>query len=161
MAAMALPMIDRRAPLIPPPNNTYYLIAVVVMAVVGVVACVLIAVLRPDKDNAALITSVAGFIAPTTLSLLAFMKSNDTHLSVNGRLEKYLSSVRIAAHADGVRDGQQSVKSATEDFQAELAAIRKEMAQRVPAARDLRVVPPTPPPAAPSTKADDLDAIIG
>jgi hypothetical protein len=66
-----------------------YLIAIVAMTSLGVGSTVLILILRPTADNAALFTSIAGFIAPTTMALLAFMKTQETHVLVNGRMDEF------------------------------------------------------------------------
>jgi hypothetical protein len=114
--------IDRRASVLPIPNNVPYLIAVVVMMLVGVGGVVTIAVLRPTQDNLALNASVLGFLAPTTLSLLAFMKSQETHLSVNSRLDAFMATARQAAHAQGMNEGLQRGRLAAEDRSDALAA---------------------------------------
>jgi len=72
-----------------PSSNIPYLIAVVVMTTLGVVSTVTVLILRPMADNAALFAAIAGFIAPTTMALLAFMKTQETHVLVNGRMDEF------------------------------------------------------------------------
>lgn len=84
------------------PGNLPYVIAVVAMAGLGVFGVVLITLLRPDKDNALLIASVLGFLTPTLMALLAFMKSQETKLLVNGRLDAMMESAKTAAFHEGV-----------------------------------------------------------
>ncbi len=57
-------------------------------------------------DNAALYALIFGSIGPTTLSLLAYMKSQETHLSVNSRLEQFISSNGRAQRAEGELAGR-------------------------------------------------------
>ncbi len=97
---------ERRQTIVPPPNNIPYIVAVVLMMFLGVSAVSAIAILRPDKDNTTLITTIVGFIAPTTLSLLAFMKAQETHLSVNSRLDAFIGNARLASHAQGLDEGR-------------------------------------------------------
>ncbi len=86
---------------LPVPNNVPYIMAVVTMIVVVIIAVTLIAVIRPDKDNSSLYVLILGSIGPTTISLLAFMKSQETHLSVNSRLEQFIRNADRAARAEG------------------------------------------------------------
>lgn len=97
---------DRRASVVPPPNNLPYIWAVVAMMFLGVGAIAAVSIFRPVEDNTVVITTIVGFIAPTTLSLLAFMKSQETHLSVNSRLDAFMASARAAAHAQGITQGR-------------------------------------------------------
>jgi len=87
----------------PPPNNIPYLIAVVAMSALGVISVVTVLILRPQADNAALFAAIAGFIAPTTMALLAFMKTQETHVLVNGRMDEFkrlLQANALIAEAD-------------------------------------------------------------
>ena len=88
-----------------PADNLQYVIAILVMALLGVVAVVGITLSRPHDDNSILITAVLGFLAPTTLSLLSFMKSEQTHISVNSRLDSFLKTAQAAALNQGVAQG--------------------------------------------------------
>jgi hypothetical protein len=85
----------------PVPNNVPYIIAVVVMAVIGVVAVVAITIARPDKDNTAVYAIIFSSLTPTTLALLAFMKSQETHLAVNSRLDQFIENADRAARSEG------------------------------------------------------------
>jgi len=87
-------------------SNWKYVIAVVVMAVIGVLGVLVITIIRPKEDNTILITMVLGFLAPTTLSLLSLMKSQETHLSVNSRLDDFMTTAREASRAEGIIEGQ-------------------------------------------------------
>lgn len=89
-----------------PTSNTSYLIAVLVMVGIGVAAIVAIYAIRPDKDNAAIIATVVALITPTTMALLAFMKAQETHLSVNSRLDAFMESAKRASHAEGREEGR-------------------------------------------------------
>lgn len=92
------------------PGNLPYVIAIVAMAGLGVGGVVLITLLRPDKDNAVLIAAVLGFLAPTLMGLLAFMKSQETKLLVNGRLDAMVENAKTAAFHAGVAHAQGNVE---------------------------------------------------
>lgn len=87
---------------VPAPNNVPYLVAIVTMAIVAIAGSVLISYLRPDSDIVVVFGLIAGFMAPTTLSLLAFMKAQETHLSVNSRLDQFIENAKASSRAEGV-----------------------------------------------------------
>jgi len=91
-----------------PLRNFQYIVAVVAMGLFGVAGAVLITVLRPGADNSSTIIMIFGFLAPTTLSLLSFMKSQETHLSVNSRLDGFMRNASLAARAQGREEGRTS-----------------------------------------------------
>lgn len=92
--------------IVPPANNLPYVIAVVVMMALGVIGAVVVTIARPTAENTTLIVTIFGFLTPTTLSLLAFMKAQETHLSVNSRLDAFMASAKSAAHAEGITEGR-------------------------------------------------------
>jgi len=83
-----------------------YLLAIIIMAGFGVIAILALMLLRPADDHGMAITMILGFLAPTTMSLLALMKAQETHLSVNSRLDAIIAMAREASHAEGVLAGQ-------------------------------------------------------
>lgn len=89
-------------------SNTPYIIAIIIMATLGALGIVVISLFNPGKDNSLIIASLLGFLTPTTLSLLALMKSQETHLSVNSRLEEFIKNAGDAARAEGVIEGRDS-----------------------------------------------------
>jgi len=111
-----------RQTIVPPPNNLPYVIAVVTMMAFGVIGVIAVAVLRPTQDNTLIVTTIIGFIAPTTLSLLAFMKAQETHLSVNSRLDAFMANATLAAHAKGLMEGRGEGRDAANDRTDALAA---------------------------------------
>jgi len=115
------PFYDRRESVVVASNNVPYVIAVVAMVALGVLAVVAITIVRPDQENTALLATVIGFIAPTTFSLLAFMKSAETHQSVNGRLDALLAHARQAAHEQGMAEGRAEGRRAANARTDELA----------------------------------------
>jgi hypothetical protein len=92
--------------IVPVPNNLPYIVAVVLMMIIGVGGVVTISLARPNQDNTSIITTILGFLAPTTLSLLAFMKAQETHLSVNSRLDAFMRNAELAARVQGVIEGR-------------------------------------------------------
>lgn len=84
-----------------PANNTPYLVAVTLMVFFGIAGVAGISMARPNDDLLTIAAMVFGFLSPTTLSLLAFMKAQETHLSVNSRLDAFLQTAKDAARAEG------------------------------------------------------------
>jgi len=105
-AALAALIEATRTSVVPPPNNTQYVYAVLLMAILGVVSITALTIMRPGQDNTAVIATIIGFLAPTTLSLLAFMKAQETHLSVNSRLDQFIRNAELASRMQGVIDGR-------------------------------------------------------
>ncbi len=113
---------DYSVSIVPPPNNVPYIVAVVAMMALGVGGAVVVTLARPAQDNTVLIGIIFGFLAPTTLSLLAFMKAQETHLSVNSRLDAFMATARTAARAEGVLEGRTQGRAAADDRTDTLAA---------------------------------------
>lgn len=88
-----------------PPSNVPYLVAVVVMTLLMIVGILVISIMRPDKDNSIQITMIVGFTTTTTGAILAFMKSQETHLSVNSRLDGFIKQSSQIAHHEGHDEG--------------------------------------------------------
>lgn len=114
--------IPERRTILPPSSNMQYVVAVVVMVFFGVAAITAIAIMRPERDNAVLYGIIGGFIGPTLLSLLAFMKSQETHLSVNSRLDAFMGTAKIAARAEGLEEGRREGREMADRRTDELAA---------------------------------------
>ena len=105
---------------LPQPSNTPYLIAVVVMMALAIIAIVIVAVSRPQQDNSSLYVLILGSIGPTTLALLAFMKAQETHLSVNSRLEQFIKNADRAARSEGELAGRAAGREAADQRTDEL-----------------------------------------
>jgi len=86
---------------IPKNTSTAYLIAVIVMVLIGVVSVMAVVIIRPNSDNTLLITTIVGFIAPTLMALLAFLKAQETRIAVDGRMDELLELTRESGNAQG------------------------------------------------------------
>lgn len=93
-------------------NNNSVIIAVCCMALLLAGFVVLISIVRPGDDNLDLIAIVFAAITPTTVALLAYLKTvdnaqavKDVHLAINGRLTQLLAMTETASHAEGVAEG--------------------------------------------------------
>ena len=80
------------------------------MALLGCGFILGITIVRPTQDNTILIGSVLTAMAPTTVALLALLKSHEslkkseeTHLAVNSRLDQFIAAQAAIAHALGVK----------------------------------------------------------
>jgi hypothetical protein len=98
----------------PQPTNQPYLIAIVLMILVGIAGVAAIVALRPDADILVVGAMVFGFITPTTLSLLSFMKAQETHLSVNSRLDGFIRNAEAAARGEGREEGRLKANNRTD-----------------------------------------------
>lgn len=98
---------DRRQTIVAAPNNVPYLAVVALMAILAVFFVLGISYLRPTTDNSQLIATILGFVTTTTAAVLAFMKAQETHLSVNSRLDAFMANAKLAARAEGITEGRQ------------------------------------------------------
>lgn len=117
--------VERRlAPetVVPSPNNLPYLVVISLMSFLAVIFVLGISYLRPTQDNGQMIATLLGFIATTTASVLAFMKAQETHLSVNSRLDAFMANAKIAAHAEGKAEGKLEGQEAANRRSDQLAA---------------------------------------
>ena len=82
-----------------------YIWAVVILILSGLVIALAILKLRPTADPIVIIGGILAGLTPTTAAVLALMKSNETHLSVNGRLDAWMAEHAKAARSEGVIQG--------------------------------------------------------
>lgn len=111
-----------------PADNMPYLLAVVIILLLGLTAMMIIAKLRPALDIGLLAGIVSGFIVTISGSTLAFLKSQETHKTVNSRMDGMLSVVKELAHERGLKEGRDS------QITASLAAAAVTVAQPSPVA---------------------------
>ena len=71
-------------------NSTPYLVASGVILLLGSVMILGIIMLRPSYDPLIVIGAVAGLLAPTLAAIQAYNKAQETHLSVNSRLDAWM-----------------------------------------------------------------------
>lgn len=69
------------------PINVQYVWAIAFMSLLIVATVLLINLIRPNQDNTAVITMVISSLGSTTLSLLALLRTNDTHECVRKHIE--------------------------------------------------------------------------
>lgn len=93
-----------------------YLLAILSMTMIAIAGVGVIIYLRPESDLIIVMATVFGFTAPTTLSLLAFLKAQETHLSVNSRLDDLIKNATNAARNQGVQDGMDKANARTDDL---------------------------------------------
>lgn len=86
-------------------HTTLYVTAVVVTSMIAVVAIVSIFIVRPDRDNTALIAIVVGFLLPIVSGLLG-AAVREVKAAVNGRLTQLLALTAKASRAQGQLDEQ-------------------------------------------------------
>ena len=108
----------------PPSTNSTYLIAIVVMVLIGISGIALIVSLRPDTDFLIVSAAVFGFITPTTLALMTFLKAQEatqqakeTHLAVNSRLDAFIKNAEAAARAQGKDEGREAANLRSDERQ--------------------------------------------
>lgn len=95
-------------------TNSFYLLSVVAMVLISVAAVVLISIFSPGPDNTAIIVAIFGFTT-ATFSILTWLKSQETHLSVNSRMDEYKKNIEELSLAIGVKEGiKEGIRQANE-----------------------------------------------
>ena len=84
--------------------------SVIAIAAILTGSIVLVSVLRPDKDNTALIGLIVASVAPTAAALLALVQGRATHIAVNSRVDKLLEQTDLASRAAGKADAETAFK---------------------------------------------------
>jgi hypothetical protein len=87
-------------------SNWPYLITVGFMAALGTIGILVLTKLRPTQDNTLIITMITGWLGTITGVILTFMKAQETHLSVNSRLDAFMASARQVGHLEGKEEGR-------------------------------------------------------
>lgn len=109
-------------------EGTPYLTAILVAIVVGISGVVTTVFLRPDFDILVVSVVIFGFLTPTTTSLLALLKTQETneqtqetHLLVNSALDAAIENATKAAKEEGVREGVDRANTRTDELAATAA----------------------------------------
>lgn len=118
-----LSIMERENPI---PSRTWpYAATIVLIPAVTIISVVLLLVLRPEKDNAALVAQIFGFGVTITMATLAYLKSSDTREIVNSRMDEFKRTLQLAsdaavltAHGVGMREGQQAANLRTDTLAA-------------------------------------------
>ena len=122
----AVPLIDeiqqRELPsVILPKSKSTYVWAIVVMFMLGFILILVSAVLRPQQDILVLIEKVGAVLFPTTAAVLAFLKAEETHLSVNSRLDAFMRANALVARSEGHMQGTKEEQARVGGFVAALS----------------------------------------
>lgn len=89
--------------------------ATILLAIVAVSAIVTIFLVRPDKDNTALVATIMGFLVPLMTALLA-AALQQVHTMVNSRVTQLLRITAAKSRADGIQAGKdEAAAAAAED----------------------------------------------
>ena len=127
----------------PPPLRTTSNIPVIIascsMAVLLSFFVILISIIRPNSDNLTLIGIVVATITPTSVALLAYLKTLDNSADVkvvqqaiNGRLTQLLVMTQEASRSQGLAEGTQAGAVIAKTLVADTAAqLRQSQANEV------------------------------
>lgn len=85
------------------PINVQYIWAIAFMSLLIVATVLLINLIRPNQDNTGIITMVISSLGSTTVSLLALLRTNDTHRCVREHIEGKCRASRAPAERASLR----------------------------------------------------------
>jgi hypothetical protein len=89
----------------PASSNAPYILAVVILTALAAILVITILWLRPKTDALDAVAQVAKGLAPTIAGVMAYLKSQETHLSVNSRLDAFIRENAKVAHREGQLQG--------------------------------------------------------
>lgn len=105
-----------------------YVWAVVVLTLIGALLVTAILLIRPQADAMDVIGKVLTGLTPTIMGTLAYLKSQETHLMVNSRLDAFITAqaqlARSQGQIQGVADEQARVVIEKAAAKAELPPIQ-------------------------------------
>ena len=82
-----------------------YVVTVAMLLLLGIVLVGLCLYLRPTLDPVVITGVVFAFLTPTFTGIAAFLKSQETHLTVNSQLTSWKSEFYAMSHAEGMLKG--------------------------------------------------------
>jgi len=123
----------------PPPITKWpYVVTVIGIPIVSLVGVVLVVTLRPATSealataNAALVTQILGFGATITVAMLAYLKSSDTHIVMNSRMDEFKRTMQLASDAavaralsEGRAEGRASADARTDVLSEKTDQVRQ------------------------------------
>lgn len=95
-------------------EKSVYVWAVVILALIGALLVMGVLYARPTSDPVDVIGNVLKGLAPTIAGVLAFLKSQETHLIVNSRLDAFMAAHAKNAHAEGMAEGAAKERARSE-----------------------------------------------
>jgi hypothetical protein len=84
-------------------HTKLFVTAVMGLSALAILSILVIFIVRPDRDNTALVATVVGFLLPLVTGFLA-ASFQQMHNAVNSRMTQLMVLVRAAAHAQGQLD---------------------------------------------------------
>jgi len=75
----------------PVSSRAPYVWAVVILAAIAAVLVIVVLWIRPQADPLDVVSQVAKGLAPTIAGVMAYLKAQETHLSVNSRLDAFMN----------------------------------------------------------------------
>lgn len=117
--------------------NISYLLVIVSMFLIAVSSSVVLEVLRPEKDNSALIIQIFGFLSIATPSVLGFIEARkgtaeaikstekaeeskqaakETYVLFNGHMTELMKFAKQASFAEGEKKGKKDADARTDQL---------------------------------------------
>jgi hypothetical protein len=115
-------------------RNWTYVVTLVLIPLASVVGCVVVTVMRPEKDNSSLVTQILGFGVTITMATMAYLKSSDTREVVNSRMDEFKRTLQLTAdaaiagaHAEGKAEGRVAADQRTDLLAGKLDGTHNEV----------------------------------
>ena len=89
--------------------------AVVLVLLIGFGLIAFVEWNHSDKDNSAIVTIILGLLTPTLFSLLAYLKSEETHRLFNSRMTELMAKADALARSEGIAEGREQAQNEREN----------------------------------------------
>lgn len=89
-------------------RTTPYILAVVILVLIGALLVGAVLFMRPNLDPLLLIVSVFGILGTIFTGIAAFMKSDETHRTVNSQLSAWKEEFSAMKRAEGIIAGTET-----------------------------------------------------
>jgi hypothetical protein len=99
-----------------PPKSpiTTYVVCAMIMSLLGTLAVMGVLLLRPDKDNTQLVTTILVSLAPTTAAIIGLIKIQEVHVIMNSRLDQLVLAKESVAKTEGRDEARAQAEAQTE-----------------------------------------------
>lgn len=82
--------------------------------------------MQPERDHTQEIIYIVGLMAPTTASIMALLKTQETHMVVNSRIDEFKATLNklaeaqiVTSRAEGVVQGRKAADARTDQLAGE------------------------------------------
>jgi hypothetical protein len=95
----------KKTQFIPSGSEGKYIWAFVVITLLSFALIILTLLVRPNYDPVDVIIQISKMMVPTMAGVAAYLKSEETHIMINSRLDEFIKNSNLVARAEGAAQG--------------------------------------------------------